>query len=230
MDNAYRYTTPVIRLANIIKSFCFNYTMVRKIILIGGAPTVGKSYTARKIAEKLKLPWISTDAIREQMRKIVRREDYPNLFLHANATSNLATEYLTNNSAKEIVSHQNQESQDVWKGTRAFIETDYVWNSFIIEGIAVLPELISQLKEKENIVPIFLIDDNIERIRKTIFTRGLWDDADKYPDSVKEKEVEWVIEFNNFIKKEAKKHNYSVIEIGNQKDYLSKIEKLIKNE
>lgn len=201
---------------------------MKKIILIGGAPTVGKSYTARKIAEKLKLPWISTDTIREQMRKIVKKEDYPNLFTHANATSNLATEYLTKNSAQDIVNHQNIESKDVWKGTKAFIETDYVWNSFLIEGIAILPELISQLKEKENVIPIFLIDDNLERIRKTIFTRGLWDDADKYPDNLKEKEIEWVIAFNSFIKQEAKKYNYQTIEIGNQKDYLAKILKLIK--
>ena len=89
-------------------------------------------------------------------------------------------------------------------------------------------KVINQLKEKNNIVPIFLVDNNLERIRKTIFTRGLWDDADKYPDNLKEKEVEWVVAFNNFIKKEANKYNYQTIEIGNQKDYLAKILKLIK--
>ena len=47
-----------------------------KIILIGGAPAVGKSSAAEKIAKDLKLPWISTDIIRGMMRPIVNKKDY----------------------------------------------------------------------------------------------------------------------------------------------------------
>jgi 2-phosphoglycerate kinase len=202
---------------------------MEKVVLIGGSPTAGKSYTARKIAEKLKLPWISTDTIREQMREIVRKEDYPRLFFHSGADSNMALKYLSKNTAKEIVKNQNQESVDVWKATKAIIETDYVWGSFIIEGVAILPKLIKEFVSKnKKVVALFLIDEDIERIRKTIFTRGLWDDAKKYPDKVKEKEVEWVIAFNNYIKKEAKKHGYPVINVGDRNDYLKEIIDLIK--
>jgi len=73
---------------------------MNKIILIGGSPTAGKSYTARKIAESFKLPWISTDTIRDQMRKIVREKDFPNLFTHSEATPELAVDFLSNKSAK----------------------------------------------------------------------------------------------------------------------------------
>ena len=197
-----------------------------KIILIGGSPTAGKSYTARKISEALKLPWISTDAIREQMRKIVRKDDYPHLFHHSKPTANRAVEFLSHNTAKEIVKHQNDESKDVWKGVKALIQTDYVWGSFIIEGVAILPYLAAKLKNK-NLKVIFLIDQDVEKTRKTIYTRGLWGDANTYPDSVKEKEVEWVLEFNQYILKEAKKYNFPVISIGNRKDYLKEIKKMI---
>jgi len=204
--------------------------MVNKIILIGGSPTAGKSYTARRLAEQLKLPWISTDTIREQMRKIVRKEDYPALFLHSNYTSKLAVEFLSHNTAEEIVKHQNKESIAVWKGVKALIETDYVWKSFIIEGVAILPSLVSGLiKRNKNIQVVFLIDEDIDRVRKTIFTRGLWDDASKYSDSVKEKEVEWVVAFNNYITKEAKKYRLPVVSIGDRKDYINKVKRLIKN-
>jgi len=159
---------------------------MEKIILIGGAPTIGKSYTARKIAEEFKLPWISTDTIREQMRKLVRKEDYPSLFLHANATAEMGVEFLTKNSAKKIVDIVNKESKDVWKGVKALIETDYVWKSYIIEGVAILPHLIYNFsKDKKNVKVIFLIDEDKDRIKKTIFTRGLWDSAKKYSDDVK---------------------------------------------
>src|SRR3989344_4571045 len=100
---------------------------MKRIVLIGGSPTAGKSYTARKIAEELKLPWISTDTIREQMREIVRKEDYPVLFLHHKATPKMGVEFLKKYSPKEIVEIVNNESLDVWKGVKALIDTDYVW-------------------------------------------------------------------------------------------------------
>lgn len=201
---------------------------MKKIILIGGSPTVGKSYTARKLAEGLKLPWISTDTIREQMREIVRKEDYPALFNHYKATPKMGIKFLTDNTAKEIIKFVNKEGKDVWKGVKAIIETDYVWESFIIEGIAILPSLASKLiKKNKEVKAVFLIDEDIGRVRKTIFTRGLWDDAKKYPDSIKEREVKWVIAFNQYIKKEARKYNLPVIKIGNRKDHLKKMKRII---
>jgi 2-phosphoglycerate kinase len=199
-----------------------------KIILIGGSPTAGKSYTARKLAESLKLPWISTDTIREQMRQIVEKKDFPPYFFQE-STPKMAVEFLNNNSAKQIVEYQNKESEEVWRGVKALIETDYVWGSFIVEGVAILPHLVNSLRIKnKKIITLFLIDENLKRVRKTIFTRGLWDDPDKYPDSVKEKEVEWVSEFNEYIKKEAKKYNLPVIKIGNRKHYIKEVKKIIR--
>ena len=93
------------------------------IILLGGSPTAGKSYTARKIAEELKLPWISTDTIRGQMRKIVRKEDYPRLFeLNETPERITAEKYLNSHTPQEIVDNQCLEGHDVWQGARALIE------------------------------------------------------------------------------------------------------------
>lgn len=201
---------------------------MRKVILIGGAPTIGKSHLARKLAEELQLPWISTDTIREQMRKIVRKEDYPSLFLHSEATSDLAVEFLTHNTAEEIVHHQNRESEDVWKGVKALIETDYVWQEFIVEGIAILPNFVSQLEhDKESIKPVFLFDDNEKRIREVVFTRGLWDDAEKYPDTVKVKEIKWVLKFNMWLKKECERFGFPIVKVGDRSFYIKEIKHLI---
>jgi len=200
-----------------------------KIILIGGSPTTGKSYIARKLAESLKLPWISTDTVREQMRKLVDKKDYPKLFVHANANGKTALRYLSENSAQTIVQNEVNESIEVWQGVKALIETDYVWGSFIIEGVAVLPSLVKKLSIKnKNIRAVFLIDENIDRVRKTVFTRGLWDNANTYPDSIKEKEVAWVLAFNQYLIKEAKKYNLPVIRITDRKKLINQINKLIK--
>ncbi len=203
---------------------------MNKIILIGGSPTAGKSYTARKLSEELKLPWISTDTIREQMKQIARKEDYPRLFQHAEVTPDNAVEFLTHNTVEQIIKHQNNESEDVWKGVSGLIESDYSWGDFIVEGVAVLPKLVGfqEWKTKKDIKAVFLIDEDKERVRNTIFTRGLWDDADTYPDSVKEKEVEWVFAFNEYIKEEANKYNLPVVSVGNREDYINEIKQLIK--
>lgn len=201
-----------------------------KIILIGGSPTAGKSYTARKLAEDLKLPWISTDTIREQMRWIVRKEDYPDAFHHfIESGSDKAIEFLTHNTAEQIVEHQNKESVEIWKGVRGIIEGDYAWGNFIVEGVAILPELVAnqEWKTKKDIKALFLIDEDKDRVRNTIFTRGLWDEPQKYPDNIKEKEVEWVFAFNEYIKKEAEKYNFPVISVD-RKSYIDEVKKILK--
>jgi len=206
---------------------------MNKVILIGGSPTSGKSYTARKLAEDLKLPWISTDTIREQMRWLVRKEDYPELFHHGDpsvyAGADKAIEYFSKNTSEQIVENQNKESEDVWKGVRGLIESDYEWGNFIVEGVAILPELVAnqEWKIKKDIRPFFLIDEDKERVRNTIFTRGLWDDPEKYPNDIKEKELEWVFAFNEMIKLEAAKYNMPVISVD-RSSYLDKIKVLLK--
>src|SRR3989338_5436432 len=201
---------------------------ISKIILIGGSPTAGKSYNARRLAEDLKLPWISTDTVREQMRKIVRKEDYPALFFYSGATAEMAVEFLTHKSAEDIVGHQNDESAEVWKGVRALIETDYVWQSFIVEGVAILPQQVHEIMLiNKKVKSFFLIDENKDRVRDIIFTRGLWVDADKYPDSVKEKEVEWVFAFNDWIKDEAGKYNLPVINIGTREKLFEEVKSIL---
>jgi hypothetical protein len=44
----------------------------------------------------------------------------------------------------------------------------------------------------------------------------------------KEKEVQWVEEFTRYIEKEANKYNFKVLDLGNQRDYLDEIKKIIR--
>lgn len=201
---------------------CYTHAM-SKIILIGGAPTAGKTFVAKQLSKILGLPWISTDTVREQMREIVRREEYPELFHFFDPPINVE-EYFKIHTSKEIVENQNKESKEVWKGIQALIENDYVLKSFIVEGVAVLPELVSTLSIKDKIIaPIFLMDEDVGRIHDVVFTRGLWDDADTYPDSVKDKEVAWVQEFNIWLKKECEKYDYPIFFRGEEGFNLEEI-------
>ncbi len=200
--------------------------MENKIILIGGAPVIGKSFIAEKLSKELGIPWISTDIIRELMRGIVGKKDYPVLSYFTKAK---AETYLKKHTPEQIVADQNKESLEVWKGIKVFIDSNYVWDSYIIEGVAILPRLVyKDFKNNKNIKPIFLLDENRKGIKKIIYTRGLWDDADKYSDSVKEKEIEWVIAFNKYLKKELGKYKFPYIEIKDRSNLIKEIKKLIK--
>lgn len=202
---------------------------MNKLILIGGAPTVGKSFIARKLAEELKLPWVSTDSIREMMRKITQKNDFPELF-HFNNEEITAEKYLSTHTPQQIVDSQNAESVDVWKGVEAFINTDYVWKDFIVEGVAVIPKLVKRIDtKKHSIKPIFLVGENEERVRKVVYTRGLWDDADTYSDDVKEIEVRWVDLFNKYIIRESENYGYRVYKIKEQESFIKSLLEELRN-
>ena len=145
------------------------------------------------------------------MQKIVRPEDYPHITTDLDMS---AKEWLTSRTVPEIVEQQNRENEEVWRGVKAFIETNHVWDSFVLEGIAILPRLVHEaFKDNPSIKPIFLLNDDRERIKEVIYTRGLWADAHTYSDEVKPIEVEWAILFNEWIKGEAEKYEYPTYQI-----------------
>lgn len=185
--------------------------MTKKIILIGGAPTVGKSTIAGLLSAKLGLPWISTDQTREIMRVMANKSEHLDLY---GVDGHDAVSFLTTFTAEQIADMEFRQGASAWLGNKKLIEDDFTWRKgFIIEGVNILPELIPTLQTSSDIRPVFLIDDNEDRMRQVVFDRGLWDDADKYPDDVKEKEVEWATIFSQKLEKSALKYGYPVVKI-----------------
>jgi 2-phosphoglycerate kinase len=198
----------------------------RKIFLIGGVPTTGKSTVAELVAKRVNLPWISTDQIRDVMRAVANRKDHPNLFTSEGYN---AERFLNEFSAEKIVDIEFEQGGAVWLGIKKFIEDDFTWSKgFVMEGVSLIPELIAELNIAGEIRAVFLVDDDADRIREVIFNRGLFDDAENYPDYVKEKEIAWVKLFSNKIKKEAQKYNYPVIEVEKKENNLTKVLRALK--
>lgn len=107
-------------------------------------------------------------------------------------------------------------------GSKKFVEDDYTYeNGYIIEGINILPHLVvKNFGNNKNVKSIFLVDKDADRIRKVVYTSGLWGDADTYSDDLKEKEVEWTLLFSHQIKKEVEKNGLLWIEVKKDKDDL----------
>jgi len=116
--------------------------------LIGGTPRTGKTtLTMRALRERPMLA-ASTDAIRYTLRRIIHESDEPDLFHLGKYTSNEPERrnYLRTNPL-DMVAAQNKESVVVWKSVVNFINSN-LEDGFdvLIEGIAVLPELVAQLQ------------------------------------------------------------------------------------
>jgi 2-phosphoglycerate kinase len=184
---------------------------MNKIILIGGAPTVGKTYLAKRLSKKLNIPWTSTDKIRSSAKKRLSKKEHPSLFKFVGKDIT-AEKYLSSHTPKQIFDDQNEESIAVWELIKEFITS--IRGPYIIEGVAILPSLINETFEKNsNINPLFLLNGNKEQIKKVVYTRGLWGNAKDYSDDVKPIEVEWASLFNNWLEKEVKKYKYPLYKI-----------------
>jgi 2-phosphoglycerate kinase len=181
--------------------------------LIGGAPTVGKSTVAAALAAHLHLPWISTDQIRDIMRTVASRTDHPKLF---NPEGYDAERLFTAFSAEQLVEIEVGQSEAAWTGIRALIERDYTWpQGFVVEGVNLLPHLIRRdFSDAANVHGVFVTETNPSRIRDVIFTRGVWDEAGRYPDSVKEKELAWVMRHDAWLREQALAHGFPVVALN----------------
>jgi 2-phosphoglycerate kinase len=196
--------------------------MARRIILIGGMPTVGKSTIANKLSEHFGLPWISSDQIREIMKSAIG----PVVDSPLNGSVDMSAEdYFEKYTPQQIAQMEYEQSVATWPGIRFMINNDWTWrDGLILEGVNVLPKFVAEEQSRHsNIQAIFLTDNNIDRTKDVIFTRGLFDKADSYPDAAKEQELEWVKLFDEMIKREANEYHQPILEIEKSEEDLSKI-------
>ena len=186
---------------------------VAPAILIGGAPTTGKSVMAQKIAARLNMPWISSDQLRDVVRPYADKERFPTLYDSQGMT---AEEFLERYSAQEICSMEFAQAADVWPAIQGLVSNTYNWvDGYVIEGVNVLPRYVAPIiKDNPRIKPVFLIDLDRDRMREVVYTRGLFDDADTYSDHVKDKEVEWAMMFAQELQAEAEKHGLPVLHVS----------------
>ncbi len=198
---------------------------MQKIILIGGSPCAGKSSLAKSLAKHFSIPYISTDIIRSFMQELVTKKEYPFLFDSVDITPE---EYFEKFTPEQIVQNQINESSDVWEGVKRFIETNYDWQSYVIEGVALMPkELHEYQPEGKQIIPLFLTDTDVDRLKDVIFNRGLWNDADKYSDEIKKIEHIWLIKFNEWLQRETDTYQMPLLPVTTREEVFEKALALI---
>ena len=142
------------------------------IILIGGASGVGTSSMAFELANRLRLKnLISTDMIREVMRKIVSKELSPVIHKSSfDAYESVRTPSIRIDSVIEgFISHVDV----VNVGIEAIIERSTKEGiSIIIEGVHIVPGFIRRdLMEKNNIIMFTLTVDDEDAHKQRFYSR-----------------------------------------------------------
>ena len=142
------------------------------IYLLGGPPRVGKSIIASEIRQKYALSVVSTDTLGAVLENVLSPEGAPDLFVFSKFQEMpMANRVkLLKNEPEVLIDYVRKESYVVWKAVEAFIRRENdEGRDILIEGAAVLPELVSQLEDTPHRV-VFIGnqgENNKENIKKS---------------------------------------------------------------
>ncbi len=130
------------------------------VILIGGAPGVGKSNLASALAYRLGLPRIvSTDAIRQALRSLISPELSPEL--HTSSFTAWRAELLPSEQPKpkrkRVVRGFQRQVQQLTAPLQAIVDRSVTEaSSVVLEGVHLVPGFISLAQEDATVVELVL--------------------------------------------------------------------------
>jgi 2-phosphoglycerate kinase len=190
------------------------------IFLLGGPPRVGKSIISSEIRQRYGMSVVSTDTLGAVLENVLSQEAAPDLFVFSNFNEMAMAERvkLMMTDPAELIDHVRRESHVVWKAVEAFIRRENdEGRDALIEGVAVLPELMSQLED----VPLRVVfignqgEDHKENIKKFAaknehdWMRGA---NDQYIGAL----AVFVKRMSVYIEQEAKKYGFEYIEMDKE--------------
>ncbi|MFH1192158.1 MAG: AAA family ATPase [bacterium] len=122
------------------------FKMPFMIYLIGGPPRCGKTTLAKEMSKKLKIPWISSDALEVVSREYVSKEKriklYPYSFLRKKGVNRNNDEFYSKYSAREIINVLKKQAKTSFRAIDMMIANEIDnGNDYIIEGYHILPSL-----------------------------------------------------------------------------------------
>lgn len=183
-----------------------------KYVFIGGIPTAGKSFLAKKIADKIGAIYVEIDLLREEMLKDPKLKPWVNWY-----TNQDEEEYFKKTDNDLGWTHLKNQSEAYWQTIEKKVnQIKKTGKKAIFEGYNLLPHLVSKYFDFDG---IYLGAPKPEEILRRIKMKKRWGEEDK----LHKMEVKFFIEcFDYNFKKDAKKHGYKCFSdsIGAEKEIL----------
>ncbi len=190
------------------------------IYFLGGPPRVGKSIIAKTITSKYRINVVSTDSLGAVLENVVDPEREPGLFI-VNRFNEMRVEDridLMVNNTTERINYQIEENRAVWKAVVPYVQRERdEGRDVVVEGVAILPELVNQLENVDFRV-IFIGNqgnehkENIKRSAQETGHDWMQDASDKYVEAF----AIFVMEMSRYIEREAHIYGYNYIEISSR--------------
>jgi 2-phosphoglycerate kinase len=188
------------------------------IYFLGGPPRVGKSIIARTITSKRGINVVSTDSLGAVLENVLDPELEPGLFI-VNRFNEMCVEdridLMVKNTAERI-NYQIEENRAVWKAVVPFVQRERdEGRDVVVEGVAVLPELVNQL-ENVDFRAVFIGNqgnehkENIKRSAQEIGHDWMREASDQYVEAF----AVFVMEMSRYIEREAHIYGFNYIEIS----------------
>jgi 2-phosphoglycerate kinase len=202
------------------------------IFLLGGAPKVGKSIISNEIRQKHAVSVVSTDTLGAVLENALSPEATPDLFVFSRFNEMPVADRvkLMVNDPTELIDYVRRESRVVWKAVETFIRREEdEGRDALIEGVAVLPELVNQLEDIHHRVVFIGNQGNKhkENIKKYAeenehdWMRGV---SDQYVCAF----AMFVERMSAFIEQETKKYGFEYIEMDEEL-FWDVTEKIVKS-
>ena len=190
------------------------------IYLLGGPPRVGKSIISGEIRQKHAVSVVSTDTLGAVLQKVLKPEGEPDLFVFDKFNEKPLPERvkLIMKNPAELIDYARKESHVVWKAAEAFIRRENEeGRDALIEGVAVLPELVSQL---ENFPHRVVYIGNQGKNHKENIKKSAEETEHDWMRNVSDQYISAFAMFVNrmsaYIEQEAKKYGFEYIEMDKE--------------
>jgi len=191
-----------------------------RVYVIGGPPRVGKSLFSLALAKKIGGHIVSTDSIRHSIKKVVQDKESDLFIINKHrALSEEAWLKLFAEDTQQAIEDQTRESIAAWPAIRGFITSFHDDNLLhIIEGVALLPELVSELPlNKKHVVYIGNTNPlHIETILRYSQTNPEldWMNAMNYSEERIRAKAVYVQKMSIFFRNEAEKYGFQFVDFS----------------
>jgi len=190
------------------------------IFLLGGPPRVGKSIISSKIRQKHAVSVVSTDTLSAVLENVLSPETWPDLFIFGKFHEMSMAERvkLMRKNPAEFIDYVRKESYVVWKAVEPFIKRESdEGRDILIEGVAILPELTSQLEDiPHRVVFIGNQGENHKEIIKKSAEENEYDWMRDVSDQYIGAFAMFVKQMSSYIEQEAKKYGFEYIEMDKE--------------
>jgi 2-phosphoglycerate kinase len=187
------------------------------IYFVGGPPRVGKSIMAKAITKEYGISSVATDSLGAVLETVLSPESEPGLFVVSRLNEMPEADrirLMVENPARRIA-YQIEESKAVWRAVVPFVHREQEeGRSLVVEGVAVLPELVAKLEGIEHRT-VFLGNRGLahnENIKRGAIEREYdWmrHASDEYIDAF----AAFVVQMSGYIEKEAHTYGFDYVEM-----------------